>query len=637
MANLTPEPSAVPLPSEQRPQDAEKPKERFRFLALLDSLLSPALRAAPPTELVRHRLVVGAASFLLLFNALYVLSNLRQGKPIVAGLIVSLFYLGVLVLARRGSSPTAPAAVLVSSLSLGLVGAVYTDPSSVGGYHAVTMLLPALAVYLAGPRVGLLVTLFLCGALGIGHPLYRIDASMDADAVKQMWVSHIFAALSFVGAWGLGALHATARDAAQASLERTLKKLREGERKLSSLIESTDDPVASMDTQGRTLIANSAMKALYRKRYGLDLEQGMPLFGPMEPARLAVWQPRLAQVLSGQRERFEQEYAIAGTHVVLDISIHPIQGEGGQVEGLTVFGRDITVRKEAEARLGEMHRTLVDVSRQAGMAEIATGVLHNVGNTLNSVNISTGLVIDQLRQSRVVSLTRATQLLREHSDDMATFLTQSAQGQKLPGFLIALGQQLQDERDTMLKEMTALNDSVDHIKSIVTMQQKHARTAGTLEQVTVPQLIDEALRLNAGAFDRHGIRIVRDYADVPSILVDRHKLLQILVNLLSNARHALVESLQPDKRVEIRVGISADGKQLLMEVADNGMGIAPEVLGRMFTQGFTTKKTGHGFGLHISSLAATEMNGKLYCSSPGKGQGATFTLELPLEPGPASA
>ncbi len=73
-----------------------------------------------------------------------------------------------------------------------------------------------------------------------------------------------------------------------------------------------------------------------------------------------------------------------------------------QVLGLTLFGRDITARKEAEARLGEMHRTLVDVSRQAGMAEIATGVLHNVGNTLNSVNISTGLVMDQLRQSRVV-------------------------------------------------------------------------------------------------------------------------------------------------------------------------------------------------------------------------------------------
>jgi len=234
----------------------------------------------------------------------------------------------------------------------------------------------------------------------------------------------------------------------------------------------------------------------------------------------------------------------------------------------------------------------------------------------------------------VVALTRATQLLREHTGDMPTFLTQTSQGQKLPTFLIAVGDQLQEERDTLLKEMQGLSDSVDHIKSIVTMQQKHARTAGALEQVTVPQLIDEALRLNAVSFERQGIRIVRDYADVPGILVDRHKLLQILVNLLSNARHALAEVPREEKRVEIRVRLTLERKRLIMEVADNGMGIAPENQARMFTQGFTTKKTGHGFGLHISALAATEMQGQLSCSSPGRGQGATFTLELPLEPEP---
>jgi C4-dicarboxylate-specific signal transduction histidine kinase len=152
-----------------------------------------------------------------------------------------------------------------------------------------------------------------------------------------------------------------------------------------------------------------------------------------------------------------------------------------------------------------------------------------------------------------------------------------------------------------------------------------------VEQVAVPQLIDEALRLHAVSFDQLGIRIVRDYADVPAIFVDRHKLLQILINLMSNARHALVDSGQEDKCLTIRVRHAAEGERLSIDVTDNGMGITAENLARLFTQGFTTKKTGHGFGLHISALAASEMKGRLTCTSPGLGQGATFSLELPMK------
>jgi signal transduction histidine kinase len=345
---------------------------------------------------------------------------------------------------------------------------------------------------------------------------------------------------------------------------------------------------------------------------------------------MAVWAPRLAQVLAGQSLQFEETHDLGDSQIVLDVSVSPIIGQGGQVVGLTLFGHDITARKEAEERLGEMHRTLVDVSRQAGMAEVATGVLHNVGNTLNSVNVSTNLLADHLRKSRVASLAKAAQLLREHAPELPTFLTTDAQGQKLPSFLVALSDHLVEEREAMSREVLSLSQSVDHIKSVISMQQKHARTGGTVEKLAVPQLIDEALRLHAVSFERLGITIEREYAAVSPVLVDRHKLLQILINLLSNARHALVESDKQDKRLIIRIRKSDDGQHLLIEVADNGGGIAPENLPRLFTQGFTTKKTGHGFGLHISALAATEMQGRLSCTSPGQGQGATFTLELPM-------
>jgi signal transduction histidine kinase len=172
---------------------------------------------------------------------------------------------------------------------------------------------------------------------------------------------------------------------------------------------------------------------------------------------------------------------------------------------------------------------------------------------------------------------------------------------------------------------------VDHIKSVVNMQQEHARFTGMVEAVTLPELIDDALRLHATSFERLGIQLRREYTPVPPLRVDRHKLLQILVNLLSNARHALLGTERPDKQLTLRI-LPLPGERLRIELADNGLGIAPEHLPRLFSHGFTTKKTGHGFGLHSSALAASEMNGSLTCTSPGPGQGATFTIELPLIP-----
>lgn len=123
---------------------------------------------------------------------------------------------------------------------------------------------------------------------------------------------------------------------------------------------------------------------------------------------------------------------------------------------------------------------------------------------------------------------------------------------------------------------------------------------------------------------------------MPPLRVDRHKLLQILINLLSNARHALLESHRLDKQLTLRISRQPE-ERLRLEVSDNGVGIAPEHLSRMFSQGFTTKKSGHGFGLHASAQAATEMNGSLSCTSPGRGQGATFIIDLPLNPEQARA
>jgi PAS domain S-box-containing protein len=604
-------------------------------MARLDAFLSEPLRRAPPTDLIRYRVLVGGTLVCLLFGVLNLFEGLLAPDteftrtPLI---LTSFTVLGTLFLLRRTASPTAPFVFFCTSLSLGYVLIVLLYANPFASAHAVITLMPAFAVYLMGPRLGLGIALFVAILLGLVRPflLTRGGVSVLTLPAELLWAMHLGGIIAVMGTWLLGTLHSTARDEMRLRLELALKTLRDSERKLSSLFESTDDHVCSLDAEGRVLVANTAMRQALARFFGREISPGELMFGVAPPQVQEEWAERFRQVLQGQRLKFELEYTWEGARIAHEISLGPIPGDSGRPEGITFFSRDITVRKQAEDRLGEMHRTLMDVSRQAGMAEVATGVLHNVGNTLNSVNVSANLVTEGLRKLRVSGLAKTAELLLQHAAELPRFLTGHPTGKRLPEYLQALSQQLSAEQEALVKEMSALNESVEHLKSIVSMQQRHARTAGAVEQVAVPQLIDEALRLHAVSFERLGIHLERDYAEVPPLLVDRHKLLQILINLLSNAQHALVDSATEEKRLRIRVRLSPDGQWLRIEVEDNGMGITPEDQRRLFSQGFTTKKTGHGFGLHISALSATELKGRLSGTSPGPGQGATFTLELPL-------
>ena len=200
---------------------------------------------------------------------------------------------------------------------------------------------------------------------------------------------------------------------------------------------------------------------------------------------------------------------------------------------------------------------------------------------------------------------------------------------QLCDYLDNLAQYLSKEQAGVLEELKSLNANITHIKEIVTMQQSYARATGVIETLPIVDLVEDALRINAGAMSRNGLQIIRDYAATPSAPVDKHKALQILVNLIRNAKQALDEAGHNDKQLTIR--IVTDGDDLVrISVIDNGVGILPENLTRIFAHGFTTRKDGHGFGLHGSALVAKELGGSLSAHSDGPGRGATFTLSLPL-------
>jgi C4-dicarboxylate-specific signal transduction histidine kinase len=291
---------------------------------------------------------------------------------------------------------------------------------------------------------------------------------------------------------------------------------------------------------------------------------------------------------------------------------------------------EVFERKRIAAQMEATYKELLTASRQAGMTEVATNVLHNVGNVLNSVNISASLVADHIGASKVSNLSRVAAIIREHPDDLGHFITHDTRGQQLPVYLLQLADLLTTEQNILLKEIGFVKKKVEHIKDIVAMQQNYAKVAGLTETVMVTDLVEDALQMNVDALARHDVEIIRDFSPkIPQITVEKHKVLQVLVNLVRNAKYACDESGRKDKRMTVRVTNGQD--RIRIAVIDNGIGIPAENLKKIFNHGFTTRKEGHGFGLHGGSLAAKDMGGSLVAHSDGPGKGAAFTLELPVE------
>lgn len=294
----------------------------------------------------------------------------------------------------------------------------------------------------------------------------------------------------------------------------------------------------------------------------------------------------------------------------------------------TALRNNESITRELKAAQGE----LVTSARLAGMAEIANNVLHNVGNVLNSVNISADIVCSTLRQSKVRSLSNVVELIQEHPDDIGEFLARDEKGKLLLPYLFKLAAALSAEQRNVLDELGSLTQNINHIKSIVATQQSHAGSASMIEDVDLDAALEDVLRLGGGVVGAHQIIALKEYSDVPALLLDKSRFIQILVNLLRNAKQAMdaIDDLTGPITLRARVVKNSEGRRLQLSVEDEGEGIAPEHLPQLFVHGFTTRKEGHGFGLHSCALAAKEMGGTLTVHSDGPGAGAVFTLEFPM-------
>ncbi len=287
-------------------------------------------------------------------------------------------------------------------------------------------------------------------------------------------------------------------------------------------------------------------------------------------------------------------------------------------------------RAHATEERAILNEQLIKASRRAGMAEVAAGVLHDVGNVLNSITVSSSLLKQQIEKNNIKRVSNIACLIRENENNLVEFLSTKKNGVNVIDYIEQLAQQLVDEQGLFSRELISLLNNVEHVNDIIRRQQSHATPGSIKQHVNLDELIDDVLKINNLHGPLHGISVQISLAEMVAVYVDKHNLIQILNNLISNAKQA-IESGTENPTIQIRSSIDTENETVSITVTDNGCGITRGNQKKIFQFGFTTKESGHGFGLHTSANAAQSMGGKLSFASEGYRRGTSFTLTLPYK------
>ncbi len=395
---------------------------------------------------------------------------------------------------------------------------------------------------------------------------------------------------------------------------------------LQQLLNATPEGICAYDSSGATMLVNDAATSMLgwpSAPLGISVETF--LTGLEDDADATSAAMPFREVLADGIGRHVVEARFRrrdGITLPVEYTCFAL-GQRTPARGAVVMFRDTAHRRDAQAELTRLNRELVAASRAAGMAEVAAGVLHNVGNSLNSLNISAEYVLERARQFDASLLSRAAARIAQLSGDVEKH---RGELRSLGHYIAAFAKDLSGRRRELLDELHRITGAVEHIKSIVGLQQSHANPSPAVEEIDIEGVIDDVLAITGA--DSHPVEVEHPVEPLPTVRLDRSRLVQILVNLVHNGLDALTASKTASKRLRIQTSVTEEGA-IRVAVNDNGIGIAPDLKPRLFHFGFTTKPRGHGFGLHASALMAQEMGLVLECCSAGPNQGATFYIDIP--------
>lgn len=398
------------------------------------------------------------------------------------------------------------------------------------------------------------------------------------------------------------------------------------EERISAILTAAADGILVIDKQGIIEVCNQAvMKMLGRPQTEIMFHNISSFIAKKDPSDKALLPFSLSSVKE-DNDKITEFVGLLKGNEQFPIELNISESEINNQELYIIVFRDISERKRSEENYNVLHQKLVTTARQAGMADVATSILHNVGNVLNSISITSQLLLNRNTKTQVDGLLKLVGLLQLNKDQLNVFLTEDPIGKILPDYLQKLAEYWEKEEDYSFKELNFLKDQIHYIKSIIDSQQSLSKTSKMIEKVQINALINDSLVING--IEKNGIIVERSYAKIPPFDIDKIKLLQILVNLTKNSMESVIESKKKEKKIILRTTMP-DPEHILIELIDNGVGIKAEDMPKLFTYGYTTKKKGHGFGLHPSALSAQELGGELKAASLGQEQGATFTLTIP--------
>jgi PAS domain S-box-containing protein len=536
---------------------------------------------------------------------------------------------GAMARIRRTQAIAGPTAVLLVWSFGSMLFASATERGLAVSISPWPALMALFALFMLGPRHGWIFVAAAVLQVGVSLLLHRSGWHLPVSLVPA-WDAPdlVLSAAVAIGLIGLlGHVYESSQQRVLAEVEDALIASAHNERQLDAMFDSATAAICSIDPACRLVLHNRAFAALAASG-ARPPGAGDALASALGPARWARWQPHIERALTGAGPAHFEEPPGREAPGHREIVIQPIRVHG-QVTGATVFCRDITERKRAEAEMRQLQQELVRASHQAGMAAVAGTVLHSAGNVLVSTGVSVAMIDRRVQELRAEPLARAVAILEEHAGALDRFVRDDPRGQRLLEVLGGLAEHFTLEQQALEQELDTLHKSVVHLTQVIDAQQRHARSMGVLETVPVAELVDAVLHLQVPSWAELGIAVERAIAELPPLRIDRHRVIEILIHLVSNARQSLRDSSQPAPRLCIRAE-PAGPARVRIHVEDNGRGIAAEHRDQIFRLGFTTRPDGGGIGLHSSANMVQQLGGSLSFHSDGPGRGAVFTLELPL-------
>ncbi len=603
---------------------------------VIDDLVGPRLDGRSGEDQTRARLIVitsllGAAVACIF--AVLVLA-MHWGLEFMPSFAVGAIIFGANVwLVRATARLDLAAMTLCVTLLAGVVDVCWIAGGLDHPALAWTVLIPLYAPLVMRPMLAISCVALVIANIAIqflaehfGHDFPDLPAGRSMIVSSQILLTIFVAALAWI--------YERSRRRALAERDVAIASLEDSRDARIALVENVEAVIFSVDRELRLIAGNSLFDALSHERGKPPVRPGEPALDGLDVTQHADLKALFARAFAGEHFAVERRLQLRSKTFECEILFNPIRRGSGEIRGITVFGRDIGERKRARQELDRVNRELAQAAHLAGKAEVATDVLHNVGNALAALNSSTSLVTEHLQASNVTFLRKTVELLPTAPADLAQFLTTDAKGLQVREYLALLADMLEHERADSIVGMERVQRQLEHVKTVIARQQEFARVSNRVEVVPIDDVIAQAIEMQSASFARDGIVVAREIEALPPLTVDRHKLLEIVNNYLANSRDALDVAAAGHKRILIRAFRNSEDK-LQIDVVDNGVGIAAAHQSRLFSYGYTTRPNGHGFGLASSLLDARALGGTARARSDGPGTGATFTVEVPFTP-PAS-